>query len=491
MNILKHIIKVAVVASLAAITFTACKKDTYLTDGGSIRFGVDTFMFDTVFTDQGSSTRTLLIYNDEQQKLKIDRISFKAGNNSRFYLNVNGQSGKEATNKELQAKDSMYIFLGVNIDPNDNETPFIVEDELIVTVNNQDFKLPIIAYGQNAVYIKDSVLNTQTWDDNKPYVIINNALVAEGQTLTIPAGKKIYVHGNSRLFVQGTLNINGTADQPVIFQGDRLDRMVYIGDYFGVSGEWGGLYFFNTSFNNNINYAQFYNGGASTKIGSSATMAATIQLDKDSVQSSTPKLRITNSKIINSQGYGILAFNSSLYAENLLIAECGTENIAFIEGGKYNIYNSTFTSYGWKHLVRNNARVASFTNFLAIDQNSYTSAPLEVNMANCIIWGSFEGEFLAAKVDDHPAVVNINSCLIKYKTEDVEDFVQMNNIIVNQDPKFKVIPEGTNYNDWDFRLQESSPAKHSGLTIGALNTDLNGIIRNNPPSMGCYEYTVD
>lgn len=490
MKINKFIYPTTLLLVLGTIFFASCKKDTFLKDGGSIRYSVDTFMFDTVFTAQGSSTRTLKIYNEENQKLKIDKIRFKHGNSSRFYLNVNGKAGKEVSNSELQAKDSMYVFLGVNIDPNDDDAPFLVEDELIASVNGKDFKLPIYAYGQNAIYIVDSVLATATWNEPKPYVIINNALVAEGATLTIPAGKKIYVHGNSRLYVQGTLNIAGTKEQPVIFQGDRLDRMIYIGDHFGVSGEWGGVYFFNTSFNNTINYAQFYNGGASTKIGQSATMAATIQLDKDSVQGPNPKLRITNSKIVNSQGYGILAFNSSMYADNLLIAECGTENLALLEGGNYQIHNSTLTSYGWKHLVRNNARVASFTNFLAIDQNNYTSAPLQVRMVNSIIWGSFEGEFLASKVEDHPASIIIESSLVKYKDEDVENFVQLSNVIRNQDPKFKVIPSGTNYNEWDFRLQEDSPAKYKG-TATASTLDLLGITRNNPPSMGCYEYTAD
>lgn len=478
---------------LGVISISSCKKDNFLESGGSIRYSVDTFMFDTVFTSQGSSTRTLKIFNEESQKLKISQIKFRSGNNSRFYLNVNGTAGKDIKDVELLADDSMYVFLGVNIDPNDEDAPFMVEDQLIATVNGKDFALPIYAYGQNAIYIVDSVLETQTWDDAKPYVIMKNALVAEGEELTIPAGAKIFVHADSRLYVQGSLKVNGTKDNPVVFQGDRLDRLTYIGDYFGVSGEWGGLYFFNTSTNNSINYAQFYNGGASTKIGESATMAATIQLDKDSIQGSIPKLTITNSKIINSQGYGILAFNSSLYAENVLIAECGSENIALLEGGKYELYNSTFSSYGWRFLSRNNSRIASFTNFLAIDQNNYTSAPLDVKMNNCIIWGSFDGELLCAKVDDHSAQIRIENSLLKYEDDDVESFTQMNNIVRNEDPLFKVIPafSEVNYSEWDFRLQEQSPAKYTGAVAGNLSTDLNGTTRNNPPSMGCYEYTTE
>ena len=476
-------------AAIAALMyFGSCKKDTLMTNGGAIRYGVDTFRFDTVFTKQGSSTRTLKIFNDERQKLKISSLRFKNGSNSRFYMNVNGTAGKSVTDVEVLAKDSMYVFLGVNIDPGNENDPFLVYDELIATVNGSDFTLPVYAYGQNAVYIVDSVLETQTWDDPKPYVIIKNALVAENATLTIPAGARIYVHADSRLFVQGSLKIQGTLDHPVVFQGDRLDRLIYIGDHFGVSGEWGGIYFLSSSKNNEINYATLINGGASTKIGAGATMAAAIQLD--SLGDGNPKLRITNTRIINSQGYGILAFKSHMYAENLLVAESGSENIALLEGGTYTINNSTFSSYGWKFLQRNNSRVATFTNFLAIDQNTYRGTPLTLHMNNCIIWGSYEGELLCAKVNDYPATINIRNSLLKYKDEDMESFTNLENIIRNQDPLFKVIPlsGGVNYNEWDFRLQEQSPAKYSGATAGTLTTDLLGIPRNSPPSMGCYEF---
>lgn len=479
------------ISLLGILALSACTKERLLTSGGSIRYDVDTFMFDTVFTDQGSSTRTLKIFNSEKQRLLLSSIRLKNGNASRFYLNVNGTSGQSVQNVDLLAEDSLYVFLGVNIDPSNEDDPFMVSDELITTVNGREFSLPIFAYGQNAIYIVDSVLQTQTWDANKPYVIINNALVATGQTLTIPAGTKVYVHANSRLFVQGSLKIMGTKDRPVVFQGDRLDRLTYVGDHVGLSGEWGGVYFLNTSLGNTIDYAVFTNGGASTRIGDGQTMAATIQLDKDSIRGTEPKLRITNTKIMNSQGYGILAFNSTMYAENLLVAECGSENIALIEGGDYRLYNSTFVSYGWRYLNRNRSRVASFTNFLAIDQVRYIAAPLLVDMNNCIVWGGNPGELLVTSVADAAATVNISNSLLKYEQDDVEAFVNLSNIKNQEDPMFKMPTADFNFNEWDFRIQEDSPAKHSGGTVGFLSMDINGVARNVPPTMGCYEFTPD
>jgi len=490
MKFSKHgFLPILFIALVALVSISSCKKEQFLENGGSIRYSVDTFMFDTVFTAQGSSTRILKIYNDENRPVKISSIKLAKGAQSRFYFNINGTSGYNINNVELAAKDSMYVFLGVNIDPTNADDPFVVSDELISTLNGNDYDLPLYAYGQNAIYIVDSVLQTQTWTNDKPYVIMQNALVDEGATLTIEAGTKIYVHADSRLYVIGSLLINGSFEQPVLFQGDRLDRMTFVGEHIGIPGEWGGLYFFPQSHSNMINYAVFANGGASTKFGENSTVAATIQLDPDTTVRTVPKLTITNSKIYNSQGYGLLAFNSSFVAENCLFVECGSENIACVQGGNYKIYDCTIASYGWRFLTHSDAPSMSLTNFLNIDQNNYTSAPLTVDMQNTIVTGSLKNEIFVAKVNDHPANVTILNSLMKYD-DSIESFVTINNSVKNEDPLFVEQPSNSkmNYLDWDYHVKENSPAIGAGIYIGTLTKDLDDKTRNVPPTIGCYEY---
>src|SRR5690606_18039842 len=72
---------------------SSCKKDSFLTTGGTIAFGVDTFLFDTVFTAVGSSTRELMIYNKENKPIKISSLQLGQGSNSPFYFTVNGHHG--------------------------------------------------------------------------------------------------------------------------------------------------------------------------------------------------------------------------------------------------------------------------------------------------------------------------------------------------------------------------------------------------------------
>ncbi|RQO32342.1 hypothetical protein DBR32_01680 [Taibaiella sp. KBW10] len=465
------------------------KKDSYRTNGGTIAFSKDTFLFDTVFTAMGTSTRSVKIINKEKDRLKIESIRLFRGAQSPYFINVNGMSGKSVSNIDIEGNDSLYIFASVFINPDNTNDPFIVEDRIVARVNGQDFTLPVLAYGQNAIYITDSLLQTQTWTRTKPYVIIKNAAVAPGQTLTINAGTRVYVHADSRLYVQGTLKINGTKTDSVVFQGDRIDRRIYFDeDDFvnGVGGEWGGINLLKTSYNNNINYLLLKNGGASTMLGTNAVADASLQVDPDTVNNSTPKLIMTNSTIRNSGGYGLLAFASSIKSENNLFFASAKENVALIQGGKYDFYGCTMAGFASRINTATEKHYSMVAlNFLSTGNNTYIGGNLFLTLRNCIIYGNTEDEFFPNKVDDFTAQVQLDHCLIKGAA--LPAWVTQQNNLFNQDPLF----ENTNANDLssnNYRLKTASPAKAKGISFsGMLPVDMDGNSRANPPSMGCYE----
>lgn len=463
------------------LTFSSCQKRTWLTTGGKITFSVDTLMFDTVFTAQGSSTRSIKIFNPQKEGIHISSIRLGEGSASPFRLNVNGQTGKEADNIDIAGHDSVWVFAAVTIDPTNANNPFLVEDQLLVTLNQQTFSIPIIAFGQNAHYIVDSPLTTQTWHNDKPYVIIHNALVDSGATLTIDAGTRVYMHQDSRLFVQGTLKINGQKGDSVMFQGDRLDRDVYVGSYEDVPGEWGGLYFFPESHNNVINYAVFKDGGASTQFFGQNVLGATIQINKDSIPTGQPVLSITNSIIHHSQGYGIVAFNSSLYAANCLIAECGAENVMLFQGGNYKIYDCTIATYGSDFIDHSKNVSMGILNYYPVSQSEYVGANLTADIRGCIVYGSLSDELVVDKKDDFLANVQIKNCLIKAQSA-LPSFVDTSKNILNEDPEFKA------QDKIDFHLQANSPAIGNGIAIPGITNDLDGVPRPANPSIGCYEF---
>jgi len=471
--------------SFIVILSVSCKKTKVLTTGGEVSFSIDTLLFDTVFTAQGSATRSLKIYNKQKDDITVSSIRLKNGDKSAYRLNVNGISGTEIKDVDIAGNDSAWVFAAVTIDPTDENKPFVVDDNLIVTLNGKDFSIPVMAYGQNAYYIKDSTLQTQTWKTDKPYVIVNNALVDEGQTLKIPAGCRVYVHQDSRLFVLGTLKIQGTQTDSVVFQGDRLDPLVWIGEYADVPGQWGGLYFFEESHDNVIDYAIFKNGGAPTKLVVNdtprAVQGATIQLNTADPAVSTPTLKITNSVIRSSLGYGIVAYNSFLDMENCKITECGAENVCIFQGGRYHIYDCTIATYGGTYLDHSKNISLAVLNYLPISETTYISNDLTADIKNCIVYGGLETEAVFDKKNDNLANVTLSNCILKSK-DPLPSFVAQTAIKLNQDPLFK------DYAKNDHHLQEGSPAIGAGISVGNLNVDLDGVTRSNPPSIGCYEF---
>ncbi|MBK9735613.1 MAG: hypothetical protein IPO92_11850 [Saprospiraceae bacterium] len=132
------------------------------------------------FTSLGSSTRFIKIFNPKSEPILIN-VTLKNQNNSFFRINADGIKGPIIEDLEINAKDSIYIFVEVTIDPNLplNVSPFIIEDQIEVSVNGNIAIAYLEAWGQNANYIPSnrsggtsSILKANfaevIWDDPKP-----------------------------------------------------------------------------------------------------------------------------------------------------------------------------------------------------------------------------------------------------------------------------------------------------------------------------------
>jgi hypothetical protein len=456
--------------ALFIAAMSSCKKDQLLTSGGELRFSADTLLFDTVFTSLGSATYKIKIYNPQDKPVKISSVRLEQGDKSPFKLNVNGIPGNNVADQEIAAHDSMYVFSIVQIDPTSSTSPFVVEDKLVATLNGRDFSVPVIAYGQNAHYIYDSTLSTQTWGSDLPYVIINNAAVDTGATLTIQKGCRIHLHADSRLFVAGTLIVEGEKEDSVVFLSDRIDRS-YFG-YMGTPGEWGGLYFTSSSKGNKLRWTVLKNCGNSTMLNGQFVQPAAIQVDNNpSITEASGQLQMDNCIVENSIGFGLLSFGGAVQMRNCMINTCGGQNVGVSLGGNYYFENCTFVTYGTLFVGHSDANVMTLTNFLDISQTEFHDAPLNFTMKNSIVYGSLTREFLYGKKGTSAFNINLENCLLRMDMADVSSsFV---NCIYNEDPKFK------DYAKWDYHLDEGSPAAGKGLpVVGSINLD--GMLRPDP-----------
>ena len=115
--------------------FLSCRKSSITTNPkDALTFSTDTLSFDTVFSSVGSTTAYFKIINPHQKKLRISNILLASGENSQFRLNIDGIPNYVQEDIEVAAMDSMYIFVEVTVDPNNDLSPFVIEDSVIFNI---------------------------------------------------------------------------------------------------------------------------------------------------------------------------------------------------------------------------------------------------------------------------------------------------------------------------------------------------------------------
>lgn len=450
------------------LLFASCKKDSFITSGDArLTTSVDSLKYDTVFTSIGSTTQSFKINNPNNQKLLLSQVKLMGGASSAYKINVNGRPVSEVSNIEIAAGDSMYVFVTVNINPNIANLPFVVKDSIQITYNGNIRYVQLEAFGQNANFLRNRIIKGNiTWANNLPYVILGSLQVDTNATLILAPGCKIYSHADAPFIVDGTLVINGTKQDKVVFTGDRLDD-----DYKDYPASWPGIYFRGSSKNNVLTHAVVKN-------------AYQAVVAEQSSGNANPKVILHQCIIDNAYDAGILCVNSSLQADNSLISNCG-KNINIIYGGDYTFTNCTIASY--PSYIDHKSPVLSANNY--VNQNGVTfTAGLNAGFQNCILWGEngfVENEMNVDKQGTNNFNVRFDKCLYRAKNDPANCI--FTNSIKNLDPSFDAIEVQKRSFDFHITKNGQAPGINKGV-VTSFSKDLDDNNRNNGlPDLGCYE----
>lgn len=446
-----------------------CRKNSFIASGNAIvQFSSDTLLFDTVFVSTGSVTGVVRIINANNQKLRLSAVRLMGGSQSSFHLNIDGVSGPEQDNIDLDAGDSLYVFVAVRIDPRAADLPFVVQDSIEVAFNGSKRYIQLQAYGQNAHFLRNQVLKgATTWDSRLPYVILGSLRVDTNAILTLPAGCKIYFHADAPLLVDGTLIVNGGKydSTKVYFQSDRLDA-----PYNSYPASWPGIYFRESGTGCHLQYAVIRN----------AYQAVVVRTPP---AGSNPKVLLEQCVIENSYDAGILGVGGSLQANNCLISNCG-KNIEVGGGGSYQFVQCTAVSYSNNYLTHTQPVLAVAD--IVQQGTAQVTGDLQAGFSNCIFWGgngSVDNEVVVSRQGRNAFAINFSHCLWKLKAAPAG--VTSSGIVANQDPLFDSVNNFRNY--YDLHLRAGSPALKMGLSTGLL-VDLDGNPRPGAgPDLGCYQ----
>ena len=461
------------ILSLSIVLF-ACKKESFITSPDAlVTVTADSLKYDTVFTTAGSVTQFFKIINENDQKLKISSIKLMGGTASPFKINADGYIGPEIDNLDIAPNDSAYVFVSVVINQTTSNLPFIVQDSIKISYNGTDHWVQLEAWGQNAHFLRNKQISVdETWTNDLPYVVLGSLHIAPGKILTIDKGCRVYVHGDAPIIVDGTLRVNGQMDSVdrVYFRGDRLDD-----PYKDFPASWPGIFFTTTSKDNLFNYAVLKNAYQA------------IAAQDPAPNSPTPKVTLNECIIDNAYDAGVITLNSSVYATNCLISNCG-KNLYLLKGGDYQFIHCTVASYSNNFILHKNP-VLLVTNYVNVNGVPQT-ASLKASFENCIFWG--EGGLLDDSDEVKVAIsgangpVTFNNDLLKVNGLPANSTLNSTSVqLMNQDPLFQNIDISKNY--YDFHLQTGSPPKDKGAATGVI-IDLDGKPRpSGPPDIGCYE----
>lgn len=478
---MKSISYILLFFTLVVLIFS-CERERFITDSdASISFSIDTLYFDTVFTSLGTATRSFTIHNPHKDFISISELSLAKAENSVFRINVDGVPGVFFHDIDIAPGDSLYVFVDATLDPNNSDEILLQQDSIVTITNGKVQDIDLVAWGQDVHLLRAyTVPNDTTWVNDKPYLIIDYLLVDSSAALTMDPGVRVYLHRDAIFAIQGNLVANGTLEEPISFQGDRLEEF-----YDDFPGQWGGIVFVGSSQDNLMNYVEI--------------KGATFGINIISTFIESPKLSFHNSIIKHISSTGIIANGSSVDAHNSLIVNCGSGSIALF-GGNHNFNHCTIAnSWGWLP-PRSNPSVVLTNYYIEEDDKGEKQMIIKdlekAYFGNSIIWGNHSNELF---IDDSMDIdQNPNGGLLNYhfencvgKFDPVEDSLMLDNFpgLIQEDPLF------ISWDEYDFQLDTLSPAKDAGnIDIGLLYPlDLNGNSRTSDsgPDIGAYERIED
>ena len=497
---------------LLVILWSSCRKDfEYTPSAGNLEFSKDTVYLDTIFTNIGSSTYTLRVYNPNRDDIEIPTIGLKQGQNSKYRLNVDGVAGKEFVNIPILAQDSLFIFIETTYDVSTNtENEFLYTDviEFDSGVNLQE--VPLVTLVKDAIFLYPSTLSDGTketislgmdlngeeirvegffleeieleFNKEKPYVIYGYAVVNEGNSLNIEAGSRVHFHKDSGIYISdgASFNVNGALsidqellENEVIFEGDRLEP-----EFSNIPGQWGTIWLSEGSINNTISYLTLKNATTGLLVEGDGLLLS-------------PTLSIMNTQIYNSANTNLWSKNSHITAENVILGGAGNVSLHLNLGGIYSFTHTTIANY-WIHGFRTGSA-------LLIDNYNAALAGdlIKADFKNCIVDGNSASELSLRDNDINAFNFSFDHSLIKFQESsnqlndnplyDFSDSTYYNQVILNQDLDFKDVTRNS------YWIGETSAAKDIAKLEDALLVplDILGTNRIVLPDIGAYEFTPE
>lgn len=488
------------------VVWSSCRNDfETVASTGNLEFSKDTVYLDTVFSNIGSSTYNLKVYNRSNEDINIPVVRLAEGEASNYRLNVDGMPGKVFENVQILAKDSIFVFIETTFDVNNlptNPKEFLYIDQLLFDTGGNQQKVELVTLVKDAVFLfpekyEDGTFETLTlgtgddavqvkgfflddteltFTNEKPYVIYGYAAVPGNKTLSVEAGARVHFHNGAGIIVAngGSIQSIGTPssdpevmENEIIFEGDRLEP-----GFANVPGQWLTIWLTQGSVNNIFQHT-------------------TIKNSTVGILADNSPLLLSNVQIYNSTNVGLMARNSLIEGENIVINNSGQSSLAIQLGGSYEFRHCTFANY-WTGSFRSFPTV-SIDNTFETETDIFVADLIKADFINCIIFGNERREFSVFKNDQAAFNFNFTNCLLRFEdpTGEFSDnpLYDFTNPSLYPATKFNLDPFFQNTETNNFNIENVNSGADGIGKAGVLPLeDLNGRQRSqNNPDAGAYE----
>lgn len=445
-----------------------------------LSFSVDTLLFDTIFTNMGSTTRKVMIYNQNKQAITISSVR-QAGHGV-FYYNLDGENCLDSLNNlTLRGGDSLFLFVKAHINPLNSNNPVLITDQLLFSLQNGATQtLQVEAFGQDVILI-DSIFYTgnKTFDGKRPYLVLNYVASAPGTTLTFPAGTTFYMHNNAFLQIQGNVHCEGTVEAPVTFTTDRLDYFVTDIPYRHVPGLWSGIYLYDENATGNT--WDFEHTSVISAVNAIYCYAPNTAGVK-------PQLSLNSCRLHNHDQYGLIMQNMDAVVANSEISNCASYCV-YLSGGNYQFFHNTiasyfrFTAYPGMYDTQREDVAAVYINNISKEKDTH------VSFYNNIITGVRKNQLVIAT--PLPDIYSGTFICNYIKTDSLNLRNAYGNVYAHEkDTVFRNNYYG-DYTYYDFRLDSISPARGIADSATASHYPLDILGNSRILDAGCYQYLPD
>ena len=285
-----------------------------------LAFSQDTVAFDTIVSTVPSATRTLAVYNHNAKGVRIASVQLGKGEGSPFRANVDGEwlYGGSGEDFKVYGKDSIIVRLEVTVPEVGSTQVGTVDDVLRFTLENGGVQEVALTAGAIDAYMTHGMVinHDSTLLADKPYLIYDSLYVAEGACLTLLPGTRLMFHDDAAMHIHGTLHAQGTAEQPVVFRGDRMDHMFAYLPYDNTPNRWQGIHIHAGSTDNRMVHCDIHSGAYGILCDSTDIDDTMLTLESsvihnvggDGLRLDHCKARVNNSQISNTQGDCVYIF---------------------------------------------------------------------------------------------------------------------------------------------------------------------------------------